>query len=126
MGNCCDSEPSITGVVVYDPVADSAARVEISPREPQGILSICCAIGSSLMNRTVLGLQRKTVPEHWRAIHVFCEDPQAVAKTYNIHPDGIERPPQEWVGKVDFGQLWYPKKSTDHALYLGPIPNPTS
>ena len=126
MGNCCNSENSITGVVVYDPVSDSAARVEISLRGPQGILSICCAMGSSLMNVPVLRLQKKTVPEHWRTIHVFCEDPQAVTKTYNIHPNDIERPPQEWVGKVDFGQLWHPKKSTDRALYLGPIPNQTS
>lgn len=114
----------ITAIVVCDPTSRDVARVEISPDDHRGMLSICCTMGSPLKNSTVLKLQEIAVPEDWTtALHVFCEDPQAANKTYNIQLDNVDRAPQEWIQKVDFEGLCHPEKSTKRALYIGPIPN---
>ncbi|KAL9136001.1 MAG: hypothetical protein Q9175_002799 [Cornicularia normoerica] len=124
MGNCCGSEDEITGVVVCDPETRQVARVAISPTDNRRTLNSRSVIKALLILRAVRGHQRKKVPEHWRTLEVFCEDTQAVNKKYDIHPNNDrDRHPQVWVQTVNFGQLRYPKKSTDRVLYFGRIPN---
>lgn len=108
MGNCCGSEsPSrITEVVVFDPETRQAARVRISPSDDR-----------------LTGHQRKTVPAHWNAYEIFCENPQAEApnRRYDIKPDKTPRHPQVWIGTVRLRDYW--RSETDRALYFGQIPN---
>ena len=76
------------------------------------------------MKRTVEPLQRIAVPRDWTTkIHVFCVDPRAANRRYNIQLDDGDRAPQEWIKEVDFAALCHPKESTARALYIGKIPN---
>lgn len=103
------SPAPITGVVVYDPVSNSAARVDVPPRDRRGVSSVWCAMGSPLMGRTVLRLQRETLSPGLKSFEVYCDNRQAAKRMYGIYPDRGPRAGKEFIRHINFNEYYRPR-----------------